>query len=85
MNKQKRHHPNTSRRYRGLRGKVVERVEHDFEEGLLYLHVCFTDKTELCWRIASRVTIEVCDLSEWTTGDFKQLQVFARHENDRVI
>jgi hypothetical protein len=27
--------------YGGLRGKVVDRVEHEFEEGLLYLHVRF--------------------------------------------
>jgi hypothetical protein len=35
------------RRYRGVQGKVVHWVEHRFEEGLLYIHVRFTDKTEL--------------------------------------
>jgi hypothetical protein len=36
------------RQYRGLRGKVIELVEHEFEEGTLYVHVRFTDRTELC-------------------------------------
>jgi hypothetical protein len=73
------------RRYRGLHGKVVDWVEHKFEEGLLYLHVRFTDKTELCWRIATRMTIEEADLSDWKSGDFQQLRVFARNERDRSI
>lgn len=71
------------RRYRGLRGKVVDWVEHKFEEGLLYLHVRFTDKTEPCWRIATRMTIEEGDLSDWKSGDFEQLRVFVRNERDR--
>lgn len=59
--------------YRGLQGKVVDWVEHKFEEGLLYLHVRFTDKTELCWRISTRMAIEEADLSSWKSGDFEQL------------
>lgn len=37
-------------RYRGLQGKVVDWVEHQFEEGVLYIQVRFRDKTELSWR-----------------------------------
>ena len=73
------------RRYTGLHGKVVDWVEHSFEEGLLYLHVRFTDKTELCWQIATRMTIEEGDLSDWKSGDFKQLRVFVRDERDRSV
>jgi len=73
------------RQYDGLQGKVVDWVEHKFEEGLLYLHVRFTDKTELCWRIANRMTIEEGDLSDWKSGDFEQLQVFVRNQPDRSI
>ena len=70
-------------RYRGLRGKVVDSVEHEFEEGILYVHIRFTDKTELCWRIAARMTIEQVDLSDWKSGNFKQLRVFVRNQRDR--
>jgi len=73
------------RRYRGVRGKVVQWVEHSFEEGLLYIHVRFTDKTEISWRITTRMTIEESDLADWTSGDFKQLRVFVRNERDRSM
>jgi len=73
------------RQYRGLQGKVVEWVEHRFEESQLYIHVRFTDKTELCWRIATRMTIEEGDLADWTSGDFKQLRVFVKNERDRSL
>lgn len=75
----------SGRQYRGLQGKVVDWVEHKFEEGLLYIHVRFVDKTELCWRIATSMTIEEGDLSDWKSGDFKQLRVFVRDERDRSV
>jgi hypothetical protein len=73
------------RRYRGVQGKVVQWVEHCFEEGLLYIHVRFMDKTDLPWRITTRITIEESDLADWTSGDFKQLRVFVRNERDRSM
>ena len=73
------------RQYRGVHGKVVDWVEHRFEEGLLYIHVRFVDKTELCWRIATRMTIEEGDLSDWKSGDFNQLRVFVRNKRDRSV
>jgi len=75
----------SGRRYSGLRGKVVDWVEHRFEEGLLYIHVRFIDKTELCWRIATRMTIEEGDFSDWKSGDFKQLRTFVRNERDTSV
>jgi len=71
-----------SRRYRSLRGKVVDWVDHKFEEGVLYLDIRFTDKTELCWRIAAHATIEVGDLSDWGSGNFEQLKTFVRNQRD---
>jgi hypothetical protein len=71
--------------YRGLKGKVVEWVEHKFEEGVLYIQVRFSDRTELSWRIATCMNIEEADLADWTSGDFKQLRVFVRNERDRSL
>lgn len=87
MRKQKPTSPDSrgftpGRRYPGLHGKVVDWVEHKFEEGLLYLHVRLTDKTELCWRISTRMTIEEADHSNWKSGDFEQLCVFVSDERD---
>jgi hypothetical protein len=70
------------KQYPGVRGKVVDWVDHAFEDDVLYLHVRFTDKTELCWRIGMSLVIEEADLSDWKTGNFKQLAVFAERELD---
>lgn len=72
-------------KYPGLRGKVVNWVEHTFEDGRLYLNVRFTDRTELCWQITTSLTIEQGDLSDWKSGDFKQLGVFVRNERGRNV
>jgi hypothetical protein len=70
------------RQYPSVRGKIVDWVDHVFEEEVLYLHVRFTDKTELCWRIGTSIVIEEADLSDWKTSNFKQLKLFVRNESD---
>jgi hypothetical protein len=62
----------------------VHWVEHRFEEGVLHIHVRFTDKTELSRRIAAGMTIEESDLADWTSDDFKRLRVFVRNERDTI-
>ena len=71
------------KQYPGIKGKVVEFADHAFEEDLLYIHVRFTDKTELCWRISSSMRIEEADLSDWKTGNFRQICVFVESESGR--
>lgn len=71
------------RQYPGIRGKVVDFADHAFEEGTLYVRVRFTDKTELCWRISSSTLIEEADLSDWKTGNFRQLRVLVQEEGGR--
>jgi len=68
------------KQYPGVHGKVVDWADHRFEEGILYIHVRFADRTELCWRIVSSTVIEEADLSDWKTGNFRQLRVFAQNE-----
>ena len=70
------------KQYPGLRGKIVEWAEHAFEEGMLYVRVRFTDKTELCWILQTAHVILEADLSDWKTGDRKQLAVFVENESD---
>jgi hypothetical protein len=71
------------KQYPGIKGKVVDFADHAFEEGMLYIRVRFTDNTELCWRITSSTLIEEADLSDWKTGDFRQICVFFEAESDR--
>jgi hypothetical protein len=70
------------KQYPGVQGKVVEWAEHVFEDGALYIRVRFTDKTELCWTIGTASVIQEADLSDWKTGDEKQLEVFVQRESD---
>jgi hypothetical protein len=73
--------PVQGKQYHGIKGKVVDFADHAFEEGTLYIRVRFTDKTELCWRINSSMLIEEADLSDWKTGDFRQICVFVEAES----
>lgn len=79
---QKARSPSPGSRYLGVHGKVVDWAEHAFEEGMLYVRVRFTDKTELCWVLQTAHVILEADLSDWKTGDCKQLKLFAENESD---
>jgi hypothetical protein len=69
------------KQYPGVRGKVVAWAEHLFEEGMLYVRVRFTDQTELCWVLQTAHVILEADLTDWKTGDAKQLAVFVQNES----
>jgi hypothetical protein len=64
--------PNPGKRYLGVRGKIVDWAEHVFEEGMPYVRVRFTDKTELWWTLQTAHVLREADLADWKTGDFKQ-------------
>jgi hypothetical protein len=70
------------KQYAGLHGKIVDWAEHIFEEGMLYVRVRFTDMTELCWVLQTAHVILEADLSDWKTGDSKQLAVYVRNQSD---
>jgi hypothetical protein len=56
------------KQYPGVRGKVVDWVEHKFDEGTLYIHVRFRDKTELTYTLGCRLVIEEAVLGDLTTS-----------------
>jgi hypothetical protein len=74
--------PQPGKQYPGVRDKVVHWAEHFFEEGILYIRVRFTDQTELCWTLRTAHVIQEADLSDWKTGDCKQLKVYVQGESD---
>jgi hypothetical protein len=73
--------PKPGQQYPGVRGKIVDWAEHVFEEGMFYVRVRFTDKTELCWSLQTAHVLREADLSDWKTGDCKQLAVYAENES----
>lgn len=44
------------------------------------MRVRFMDKTELCWSLQTAQVLREADLSDWKTGDCKQLAVYAENE-----
>jgi len=74
--------PVPGKQYPGVRGKIVDWAEHVFEEGMLYIRVRFTDKTELCWVLQTAHVILEADLSDWKTGDCKQIAVYVQNESE---
>ena len=79
---QKARLPSPGSRYPGVHGKIVDWAEHAFEEGMMYVRVRFTDQTELCWVLQTAHILRESDLSDWKTGDCKQLAVYAENEID---
>jgi hypothetical protein len=73
--------PQPSKQYPGAHGKVVDWVEHKFEEGILFIDIRFADKTALCWSISTAIMIKEAHLSDWKTGDFKLLKRFVQNES----
>jgi len=49
---------------------------------MLYVRVRFTDKAELYRVLRTAHVILEPDLSDWRTGNFKQLRLFAQNESD---
>ena len=75
--------PAQGKQYPGVQGKVVDWVEHKFEEGALYIDVRFTDKTALSWTFATAILIREAHLSDWKTGDLKLLRRFVQNKRGR--
>jgi hypothetical protein len=72
--------PGRARIYSGVRGKVLDRIEHQFAEGRFYLHVCFRDKTELNFTLSSRLVIEEAVLTDMSTGSSKPIKEYVSYE-----
>jgi hypothetical protein len=68
------------RRYPGVRGKVVDWVEHKFEEGTLYIHIRFRDRTELTFTLGCRLVMEEGVLGDLSTGNYRTIREYARNE-----
>ena len=68
------------KQYPGLQGKVVDWVEHEFTEGMLYIHVRFQDKTELTYTVGTRLFIEEAVLGDISTGNYEIVRKFVSEE-----
>ena len=71
------------KQYPGAHGKVVDWVEHKFEQGILFfMDVQFVDKTALSWSIDSAIVIQEARLADWKTGDLKLHKHFVQNKSE---
>lgn len=68
------------RQYPGIRGKVVDWVEHKFDEGTLYIHVRFRDRTELTYTLGCRLVIEEAVLGDLATGNYRTIREYVSNK-----
>jgi len=56
---------------REIHGKIVDWVNHSFEEGSLFVSIRFTDKTDFSLQFSPTILTDSIDLSDISTGNFK--------------
>ena len=70
------------KQYPGAHGRVVDWVEHKFEQGILFIDIQFVDKAALSWSIGAAIVIQEARLADWKTGDLKLLKRFVQNKSD---
>ena len=78
----KKRHERLRRRYREVRGKIVDWVSHTFEDGSLYVSIRFRDKTDFSLQFSAKILTDSIDLSDVSTGNFKMIREYYRMEDE---
>jgi len=64
------------KRFREIRGKRVDWVDHNYEEGRLYIGIRFTDKTYFSLQFSTRIFTDGIEFSDEKTGDSKMIREY---------
>jgi hypothetical protein len=59
------------KKYREVRGKIVDYITHSIDDGVLYFGVWFKDKTCFSLRYACDMSIVGADYDDWKTGNME--------------
>ncbi len=62
------------KRFKEIRGKRVDWIDHNYEEGRLYIGIRFMDKTYFSLQFSTRIVTDGIDFSDVKTGDSKILR-----------
>jgi hypothetical protein len=65
-------------RYKEIRGKRVDWISHDYEEGFLYVGIRFTDGTYFSLQFSSSIVTEGIAFSDMSPGDDEIIKVYYR-------
>ncbi len=66
------------RKYPEVHGKVVDFITNSIEDGMLYLTVRFTDKTDFSLRYACDMFVVGADFCDFKTGNFEMIREYMR-------
>lgn len=66
------------RRYKEIRGKRVDWIDHHFEDGWLYVGVRFMDGTHFSLQFTARIATEGAEFSDRSSGDDVILKTYFR-------
>jgi len=79
----KKRYARLRKRYKEIRGKRVDWIEHTYEEGSLYVGVRFMDGTYFSLDFSPQIVTDGIEFSDMSTGDEEILKTYYRNrEND---
>ncbi len=70
------------KRYKEIRGKKVDWIEHTYEEGSLYVGVRFTDGTYFSLDFSPQIVTNEILLSDMSTGDEEIIRTYYRRRDN---
>lgn len=74
----KKHYDRLRKRYKEIRGKRVDWIDHRFEEGWLYVGVRFLDGTYFSLQFSPQIETEGVEFSDMSSGDDVILREYYR-------
>jgi len=78
----KKRYARLRKRYKEIRGKKVDWIEHTYEEGSLYVGVRFTDGTYFSLDFSPRIVTDGIEFLDMSSGDEKLLKTYYRRRDD---
>ena len=70
------------KRFKEIRGKRVDWIDHNYEEGRLYIGIRFMDKTYFSLQFSTRIVTDGIDFSDVKTGDSKIIREYYRRRDE---
>jgi hypothetical protein len=70
------------RRHREIHGKIVDWVDHSFEEGSLFVSIRFTDKTYFSLQFSPTILTDSIDLSDISSGNLRLIREYYRRTDE---
>src|SRR5260370_37155130 len=78
----KKRYARLRKRYKEIRGKKVDWIEHTYEEGSLYVGVRFKDGTYFSLDFSPQIVTDGIEFSDLSSGDGKILKTYYRNREN---